>query len=161
MPTLVAETSTGPVPLGPALSIFDAVHVGIDEFGHPVRVPMIERNMLIGGEPGAGKSALLNAVARRVVKLAGLDPDEWTPRELRHSFVSLLSSNGVTTQDIADLCGHSATTVTERVYPHELRPVLLRGAVAMDRIFDDGRQGVDTQLDAQFPDGPQYNEDAR
>jgi S-DNA-T family DNA segregation ATPase FtsK/SpoIIIE len=62
MPTLVAETSTGTVPLGPALSIFDPVHVGIDEFGHPVRVPMIYRNMLIGGEPGAGKSALLNAV---------------------------------------------------------------------------------------------------
>jgi S-DNA-T family DNA segregation ATPase FtsK/SpoIIIE len=62
MPTLVAETSGGTVPLGPALSIFDPVHVGIDEFGHPVRVPMIERNMLIGGEPGSGKSALLNAV---------------------------------------------------------------------------------------------------
>src|SRR5690349_316098 len=62
MPTLVAETSGGIVPLGPALSIFDPVHVGIDEFGHPVRVPVIYRNMLIGGEPGSGKSALLNAV---------------------------------------------------------------------------------------------------
>src|SRR3954471_2525882 len=61
-PTLVADTGTQQVPLGPALSIFDPVHVGIDEFGHPVRVPMIYRNMLIGGEPGAGKSALLNAV---------------------------------------------------------------------------------------------------
>src|SRR3954451_5189016 len=62
MPTLVAETAGGTVPLGPALSIFDPVHVGIDEFGHPVRVPMIYRNMLIGGEPGAGKSALLHAI---------------------------------------------------------------------------------------------------
>src|SRR4051794_38025544 len=61
-PMLVADTGTGRVPLGPALSIFDPVHIGIDEFGHPVRVPMIYRNMLIGGEPGAGKSALLNAV---------------------------------------------------------------------------------------------------
>jgi integrase len=75
---------------------------------------------------------------RRVAKLAGLDPDEWTPRELRHSFVSLLSDNGVSTQDIADLCGHSGTTVTETVYRHQLRPILLHGAVAMDRIFDDG-----------------------
>ena len=50
------------MPLGPALSIFNPVHLGIDMFGHPVRVPMIERNMLIGGEPGSGKSALLNAV---------------------------------------------------------------------------------------------------
>ena len=61
-PVLVAQTTSGEVPLGPALSIFAAVHVGIDEFGHPVRVPMIYRNMLIGGEPGAGKSALLNAI---------------------------------------------------------------------------------------------------
>src|SRR3954471_23542653 len=62
VPTLVAETSGGTVPLGPALSIFDPVHVGIDMFGDPVRVPMIERNLLVAGEPGAGKSALLNVV---------------------------------------------------------------------------------------------------
>jgi integrase len=75
---------------------------------------------------------------RRVVKLAGLDPDEWTPRELRHSFVSLLSDSGVRLEDIADLCGHAGTTVTGKVYRHQLRPVLLHGAVAMDRIFDEG-----------------------
>jgi DNA segregation ATPase FtsK/SpoIIIE, S-DNA-T family len=61
-PVLVAATSQGEVPVGPVLSIFDPVHIGIDEFGHPVRVPLIYRNMLIGGEPGSGKSALLNAV---------------------------------------------------------------------------------------------------
>src|ERR671916_767999 len=70
-PVLVAHTAGGDVPVGPTLSIFDPVHVGIDEFGHPVRVPMIYRNMLIGGEPGAGKSALLNAV----VAHAALAPD--------------------------------------------------------------------------------------
>ena len=41
-PVLVAETDAGVVELGPALSIFDPVHVGIDEFGHPKRVPLIE-----------------------------------------------------------------------------------------------------------------------
>jgi S-DNA-T family DNA segregation ATPase FtsK/SpoIIIE len=61
-PVLVADTPDGPVELGPTLSIFDPVHVGIDEFGHPVRVPLIYRNMLIGGEPGSGKSGLLNAL---------------------------------------------------------------------------------------------------
>lgn len=75
---------------------------------------------------------------RRVVTRAGLNPQDWTPRELRHSFVSLLSDNGVSVQDIADLCGHSGTTVTEKVYRHQLRPVLLVGAEAMDRIFADG-----------------------
>jgi integrase len=72
---------------------------------------------------------------RRVVADAGLNPADWTPRELRHSFVSLLSDSGVSLEDIADLCGHSGTTVTEKVYRHQLRPVLLTGAAAMDRIF--------------------------
>ena len=61
-PVLVAETDSGPVQFGPALSIFDPVYVGIDEFGHPKRLPLIERNMLIGGEPGSGKSGLLNGI---------------------------------------------------------------------------------------------------
>ncbi|WP_328414267.1 site-specific integrase [Micromonospora sp. NBC_00389] len=73
---------------------------------------------------------------RPVVAKAGLDPRDWTPRELRHSFVSLLSDSGMSLEQIADLCGHSGTTVTESVYRHQLRPVLLSGAVAMDRIFD-------------------------
>ena len=41
---------------------------------------------------------------RLVASAAGLDPKEWTPRELRHSFVSLLSSSGVTIEEIAH-CG--------------------------------------------------------
>jgi integrase len=72
---------------------------------------------------------------RQAVKQAGLDPKQWTPRELRHSFVSLLSDSGMSIEDIADLCGHSGTIVTETVYRHQLRPVLLGGAVAMDQIF--------------------------
>jgi integrase len=72
---------------------------------------------------------------RRVTRSAGLDPATWTPRELRHSFVSLLSDGGVSIEDIADLVGHSGTSVTEKVYRHQLRPVLLKGAVAMDLIF--------------------------
>ena len=74
---------------------------------------------------------------RPVVARAGLDPRDWTPRELRHSFVSLLSDSGVSIEQIADLGGHSGTTVTESVYRHQLRPVLLAGAVAMDKIIDD------------------------
>ena len=72
---------------------------------------------------------------RRVVAAAGLDPSAWTPRELRHSFVSLLSQSGVRIEDISRLVGHSGTAVTERVYRHELRPVLQEGAAAMDALF--------------------------
>ena len=64
---------------------------------------------------------------RLVASAAGLNPKEWTPRELRHSFVSLLSSSGVTIEEIAHLVGHGSTSVTERVYRKELRPVITAG----------------------------------
>lgn len=59
------------VPVGAGLSIFDPIFLGIDEFGAPVYLPMIYRNILIGGEPGAGKSSLLNTI----VGHAALCPD--------------------------------------------------------------------------------------
>ncbi|WP_380171113.1 tyrosine recombinase XerC [Kineococcus sp. DHX-1] len=65
----------------------------------------------------------------------GVDPAEWTPRELRHSFVSLLSDNGVPLEEISRLVGHSSTAVTELVYRKQIRPVLQSGATAMDLIF--------------------------
>jgi integrase len=71
---------------------------------------------------------------RQVAEHAGLRADEWTPRELRHSFVSLLSSAGIPIEDIAHLVGHANTRTTEKVYRKELRPVL-RGAKAMDDLF--------------------------
>jgi integrase len=89
---------------------------------------------------------------RRVAAGAGLDPAEWTPRELRHSFVSLLSDSGVSLEDIADLCGHSGTRVTESVYRHQLRPVLLGGAIAMDRIFQP--QPRDVAPSSKYGTGP-------
>jgi integrase len=81
---------------------------------------------------------------RAVLRRAGIEAGEWTPRELRHSFVSLMSSSGVRIEDIADLVGHAGTRVTEAVYRHQLRPVLLDGAAAMDRIF----------APKEAPDGP-------
>jgi integrase len=46
----------------------------------------------------------------------------WTPRELRHSFVSLMSTSGVPVEEIARLAGHASTRTTEVVYRRELRP---------------------------------------
>src|SRR5207244_5318402 len=71
-----------------------------------------------------------------ITKAAGLG-EEWAPRELRHSFVSILSAHGVRIEDISDLVGHSGTTVTETVYRHEIRPALTTGATAMDKILSD------------------------
>jgi integrase len=65
---------------------------------------------------------------------AGLCAD-WVPRELRHTFVSLLSSDGVPLEDIADLVGHKGTMTTETVYRKVIVPELRRGAEVMDRLF--------------------------
>lgn len=73
---------------------------------------------------------------RRALRLVpSVDPDEWTPRELRHSFVSLLSDAGMPLEEISRLVGHSGTSVTELVYRHQIRPVVQTGARLMDAIF--------------------------
>lgn len=72
---------------------------------------------------------------RALALVPGVEPDDWTPRELRHSFVSVLSDAGVPVEQISQLVGHRGTTVTELVYRHQLRPVLQTGATAMDRLF--------------------------
>jgi integrase len=79
---------------------------------------------------------------RRVAAAAGLDAQAWTPRELRHSFVSLLSSTGMSIEDISHLVGHASSRVTELVYRKELRPVLTRGASAMDALFPHEKPGA-------------------
>jgi integrase len=72
---------------------------------------------------------------RAVCKAAKIG-EHWTPQELRHSFVSLMSSSGVPVEEIARIAGHSSTRTTEVVYRRELRPILTTGAEAMDRLFN-------------------------
>jgi integrase len=60
---------------------------------------------------------------RTITEKAGLGRD-WVPREMRHTFVSVLSANGVPVESIALLAGHDRTTTTELVYRHEIRPAL-------------------------------------
>ena len=71
---------------------------------------------------------------RAICKTADIGVN-WTPRELRHSFVSLMSTSGVPVEEIARLAGHSSTRTTEVVYRRELRPVITTGAEIMDQIF--------------------------
>lgn len=56
-------SSPATIPVGPLLSMFDPIHVGVDEFGAPVYTRIIYRNLLAAGEPGGGKSGLLNTFA--------------------------------------------------------------------------------------------------
>jgi integrase len=88
-------------------------------------------------------SANVRRMFRNICSKAGLDAGEWTPRELRHSFVSLMSDAGVPLEEIARLVGHGSTKVTETVYRKQLRPVLTRGAQAMDALFELPQDGSD------------------
>ncbi|MFJ7967048.1 tyrosine recombinase XerC [Streptomyces sp. NPDC096324] len=75
---------------------------------------------------------------RTLLKEAGFkDPQAWTPRELRTSFVSVLSDHGIPIEVISRLVGHNGSGTTERVYRKQLRPVIAEGAEAMDHIFGD------------------------
>jgi integrase len=79
---------------------------------------------------------------RRALRLVpGLEPKDWTPRELRHSFVSLLSDAGVPVEMISQLVGHRGTSVTEIVYRHQIRPVIQTGATVMDELFGQAGDG--------------------
>jgi len=71
---------------------------------------------------------------RALCKKAGIE-GVWAPRELRHTFVSVMSESGVAVEEIARLAGHASSRTTETIYRHELRPVITTGADIMDKIF--------------------------
>ena len=53
------------------LSLWDPVPIGVDEYGRTVEIGLVERNALIGGEPGAGKSVAVSTL----VAAGALDRD--------------------------------------------------------------------------------------
>jgi len=79
---------------------------------------------------------------RLICRNAGIGED-WAPRDLRHTFVSIMSAHGdVPIEEIARLTGHSDIRTTETVYRHELRPVIRTGAGVMDRLLGKKAEGV-------------------
>src|SRR5580704_9284962 len=60
----MTTTDTRPLPAVPTFpfSMFDPVHLGVDEYGEHVHLDLAERNILIGGEPGGGKSSAENLI---------------------------------------------------------------------------------------------------
>ncbi|MCP2266406.1 tyrosine recombinase XerC [Promicromonospora thailandica] len=96
-----------------------------------------ETGLVFTTKAGTGLDA---ANVRRALRSAlrlvpGIVPGDWAPRELRHSFTSIMSEEKVPLEEIARVLGHSGTAVTEKVYRHELRPVIETGATVMDRVF--------------------------
>jgi len=53
------------------LSLWEPIPVGVDEDGQPVTIALPERNLLLGGEPGGGKSV----AESMVLATAALDPE--------------------------------------------------------------------------------------
>ncbi len=52
------------------LSLWEPIPIGVDEQGETVAIELAERNVLLGGEPGAGKSVALSTL----IAAAALDP---------------------------------------------------------------------------------------
>lgn len=48
-------------------------------------------------------------------QMPSANPADWTPRELRRSFVPLVSAGGAVVEQITDVVGHSDTSTTERI----------------------------------------------
>ena len=110
--------------------------------------PLSDHDLVFATRTGAALDA---ANVRREFKAAckaAKIGEYWTPRELRHSFVSLMSSSGVPVEEIARLAGHSNTRTTEVVYRRELRPILTTGAEAMDRLFPTAPARPDGRISA-------------
>ncbi len=115
--------STGSIPVGPMLSMYDPIHIGGDEFGLPVAIRLIYRNLLAAGEPGGGKSGLLNTLAAHValslnsrlvlfdgkqVELGMWDDiaDEFVGPDLNHAIITLLRLQRVMDNRYAWLRAH-------------------------------------------------------
>jgi integrase len=80
-------------------------------------------------------SRALNYRFGKMTRKAGIG--HWHAHEGRHTAVSIMSSNGVPNQDIADTVGHKSTHVTETVYRHVISPEIRGGATIMDSVFGD------------------------
>jgi integrase len=94
-----------------------------------------EHGLVLTTSVGTGyESHNLRRDFRRVTAAAGLGA-RWVPKELRTSFVSMMSYQGVPVEEIARLAGHASSRTTEVIYRRELRPVITTGAEVMDQIF--------------------------
>ncbi|MFC5822816.1 tyrosine-type recombinase/integrase [Nonomuraea insulae] len=71
---------------------------------------------------------------------------EWSLRKLRHSFVSVLSDSGIPIKDISRLVGHSNMVVTETVYRHQIRPVIMQGLRQWTRSLGISRSDTSSKI---------------
>ncbi|MFD3922520.1 tyrosine-type recombinase/integrase [Streptomyces sp. NPDC058595] len=120
------------------VTVLDAHRVIQQEQRKSLGIEWCEAGFVFGTDSGEQRRAhIVRHTFRGLLRDAGIpDPEAWTPRELRHSFVSILSDHGISLEVIARVVGHSSAGTTERVYRKQIRPVVTDGAEAMDDIFD-------------------------
>jgi S-DNA-T family DNA segregation ATPase FtsK/SpoIIIE len=98
------------------VSIWQPVHLGVDEHGRPVLVGLSERNVLLGGEPGAGKSVALNLIVAhaalstdcRLILIDGKRVELGLWRGCAEAFI------GPSITDAIELLQHLRATMDER-----------------------------------------------
>lgn len=96
-----------------------------------------DSGLVFCGEAGQPRKLRgVRAAFGRMTARAGIG--HWQPREMRHTFVSVLSDAGIDIEQIADAAGHVSSNVTRTVYRHQIADVTARAAEAMDRIFGTG-----------------------
>ncbi|GIH92861.1 hypothetical protein Psi01_34910 [Planobispora siamensis] len=111
----------------------------MDLDGDPDAHPPVPAHMAVwhsvraGGDAKTHKSRRTFALPKRCVEV--LRRHRQAQREEQGES---WSESGVPLEEISRLVGHRSTTVTEIVYRKQIRPVLQGGAVAMDRIFEEG-----------------------
>src|SRR4051812_8691895 len=66
-----ADPMVWPLVEASGASLWEPIPLGVDEQGEGVAIELVERNILLGGEPGAGKSAALSVL----LAAGALDPD--------------------------------------------------------------------------------------
>ncbi|MFJ2154050.1 tyrosine-type recombinase/integrase [Streptomyces microflavus] len=83
-----------------------------------VGTPWTDERLVFPNADGTLRSAInVRRSFRAHLSKAGFtEPHRWTPREIRTSFVSLLSDQGIPIAVIARVVCHSGTNVTEKVY---------------------------------------------
>ncbi|WP_369359600.1 tyrosine recombinase XerC [Streptomyces sp. cg2] len=131
-----------------AATVMDAYRMRQQEELRAAGIEWSDEKLVFPGPKGGRRSSTnVRKNLRSLLKEAGIKfpeaelckPEEWTTRELRTSFVSLLSAVGVPIEVIAKLVGHSTTVTTERFYRKQIRPVIAEGAEAMDVVFAPAR----------------------
>jgi S-DNA-T family DNA segregation ATPase FtsK/SpoIIIE len=122
MPLLTAR-QPDTFPVAPVLSMYDPIYLGLDEFGEAVYIRIIYRNLLAAGEPGGGKSGLLNTITAHIalsvntrmvlfdgkqVELGMWDDiaDEFVGPDLDHAIITLLRLQRVMDNRYAWLRAH-------------------------------------------------------